>query len=84
MQPGESVVAVIEFKLESRYSVRPVPWKEGKMELLVEWSQTSRYQNVVDCKMRDGYYQYHYDQKNLTMPIQVIAQDSNTAPLISK
>jgi hypothetical protein len=83
MQPGESVIAKIKFKLES-HSVRPVPLKEGKMELLVKWGQVARYQEVADCKMRNGYYQYHYEQKNMTMPIQVIAQDSSTNPLFSK
>jgi hypothetical protein len=76
LQPGQSVVAAIKFKLEARYPVRPGPWKEGKMELLVEWRQTSIYQDLVDCKMRRGFYEYQYEQKNLTMPIQVIAQDS--------
>src|SRR6267142_6022690 len=76
----ESVVATIKFKVLSRYPVRPGPWQEGKMELLVEWRQTSINQDIVDCKMRKGFYQYHYEQKNLTTPIQVIARDSSTNP----
>jgi hypothetical protein len=84
LQPGQSVVATIKFKLESRYPVRPGHWKGGKTELLVEWRQTSVDQDIVDCKMRKGFYQYQYEQKNLTIPIQVIAQDSITNPLASK
>jgi hypothetical protein len=84
LQPGQSVVAAIKFKLESRYPVHPGPWKEGKMELLVEWRQNSINQDLVDCKMRKGFYQYHYEQKNLTTPIQVIARDSSTNPPASK
>jgi hypothetical protein len=84
LKPGESVVAAIKFKMLSRYPVRPGPWKEGKMELLVEWRQTSIYQDLVDCKMRKGFYQYQYEQKNLTTPIQLIARDSSTNPLASK
>ena len=72
LQPGESVIAAIKFKMLSRYPVRPGPWKEGKMELLVEWRQTSVNQDLDDCKMRKGFYQYHYEQKNLTTPVQVI------------
>lgn len=84
LQPGQSVVAAIKFKLESRYPVRPGHWKEGKMELLVEWRQTSIYQDLADCKMRKGFYQFQYEQKNLTLPIQVVAQDSSTNPPASK
>ena len=80
LQPVESVVATIKFKVLSRYPVRPGPWKEGKRELLVEWRETSINQDIVDCKMRKGFYQYHYEQKNLTTPIQVIARDSSTNP----
>jgi hypothetical protein len=82
--PGQSVVAAIKFKLASRYPVRPGPWKEGKMELLVEWRQTSINQSVVACKMWKGFFQYQYEQKNLTMPIQVIARDSSANPLGTK
>jgi hypothetical protein len=84
LQPGQSVVAAIKFKLESRYPVRRRPWKEGKMELLVEWRQTSIHQSVAACKMWKGFFQYQYEQKNLTTPIQVIAADSSTNPLPSK
>lgn len=84
LRPGESVVAAIKFKVLSKYPVRRGPWKEGKMELLVEWRQTSINQDLVDCKMRKGFYQYQYEQKNLTTPIQVIGRDSNTNPPASK
>lgn len=84
MRPGESVVAAIEFKMEAQYPVRPGPWKEGKMELLIKWRQTARSQNLVDCKMANGYFRYNYEQKNLTMPIQVIGRDSSTKPLANK
>jgi hypothetical protein len=84
MQPGESVVATIEFKMEAQYPVHPGPWKEGKMELLVKWKQTARSQHVVACKMANGYFRYNYEQKNLTILIQVLGRDSSTKSLANK
>jgi hypothetical protein len=84
LKPGESVVATIKFKVLAQYPVRPGPWKEGKMELLVRWRQTSVTQNLVDCKMNKGFLQYEYDQKNLTTPILIIVRDSSMKPPGSK
>jgi hypothetical protein len=78
LRPGEWVVAVIKFKLQAEYEVRPGGWKEGKMLLLVEWRQTARTQDLFGCKVANGYFRYNYEQKNLSSIVQVSEDDSKT------
>lgn len=80
IQPGEWVIAEIKFKLLARYAFGPGSWKAGKMQLIIEWRQTLRLQDVIDCRVNDRYYRYSYQQEQVPFTIQITVETSSTKP----
>ncbi len=79
IQLGESITAVVKFKLEDKYAIPPERLKEGKWQLLAEWHQVGRYWDVKNCAAWNSYFQYddYYRQHNVPMTIQVAAPVSS-------
>lgn len=73
IRPGESIAALVKFKLEDEYPIPPGRLKEGKWQLSAEWRQTGRSWHVKNCESWNGYFQYenYYRQQNLAVTIQV-------------
>ena len=78
IQPRESIIALVKFKLEDKYAIPPERLKEGEWQLLAEWHQVGRSWDVKNCAAWNSYFQYDdfYRQHNVPVTIQVTAPDS--------
>lgn len=81
LQPGQSIRALVKFKLEELYPTEPLRLKEGEWQLSVEWHQVGRTWHVKNCAAWNGYFYYDqfYEQQNPPFAIQVTAEDSSKA-----
>jgi hypothetical protein len=78
IQPGESIAAVVKFKLENEFRIPPERLKEGEWQLLARWHQIARSWHVKDCGAWNGFFQYaeYYRQQNPAVTIQVTRDGS--------
>lgn len=71
IQPGEWVIARMNFKIESRYLA---PLKENRDCLLIEWEQASRNWTRSKCGVSTGWFDYNrgfYKQTRPAVTIQI-------------
>ena len=78
IQPGETIMALVKFKLEDEYAIQPERLKEGEWQLSAEWHQVRRSWHLKGCEPWNGYFQFDkfYRQRNLPMTIQVTTPDT--------
>ncbi len=83
---GESIVALVKFKLEDKYPIEPGRPNEGEWQLLAEWHQVGRSWYVKNCEPWNAYFQYehYYEQRNPAVAIQVTRAGSTANNEASK
>jgi hypothetical protein len=86
IRPGESITALVKFKLEDKYPIEPGRPKEGKWQLLATWHQVGRSWSVKNCEVWNGYSMYDdfYRQHSVPLTIQVTAPDSKLQNELAK
>jgi hypothetical protein len=80
LEPGESITALVKFKLEDEYPIPPLWLKEGDWQLLAKWELTGRSWLFKNCSESNVYLHddHLYQQQNTGLPIQVTAADPIT------
>ena len=70
---GQSIAALIKFKLEELYPIEPLILKEGTWQLSAKWYQVARTWNIKNCAVWNAYFQYDdfYAQQNPALTIHV-------------
>lgn len=76
IQPGQSIAALVKFKVEELFPIEPLRLKEGNWQLSVEWRQVGRTWRIKDCAAWNGYFHYDhfYEQQSPPFSIQVTAK----------
>jgi hypothetical protein len=76
IQPGQSIAALVKFKVEDLYPIGPLRLKEGTWQLSVEWRQVGRTWHIKDCAAWNGYFHYDhfYEQQSPPFSVQITAK----------
>jgi len=78
--PGESVTALVKFKLEEEYPIPPLRLKEGEWQLTAKWILTERHWAInKNCSLSNAYFRGDgfYQQRNPALTIQVTSSAEN-------
>ena len=75
IQPGQSVTALVRFRVEDLYPVAGPRLLEGKWRLSARWEQVGRSWSKKDCAVWNFYNHYdkYYQQQNIPFTIEVTA-----------
>ena len=76
IEAGEWVTASIKFRIEAEYKVGHGPWRAGKRQLLVRWTQARRSRSFANCTTATAYFRYHYHQDDVPLNIDVSLGES--------
>lgn len=78
--PGESVTALVKFKLEEEFQIPPLRLKEGEWQLTAKWILTGRHWAINEnCSLSNAYFHGDgfYQQRNPALTIQVASGAAN-------
>jgi hypothetical protein len=81
IQPGESVTAVVKFRVEDEFAIASFRLKEGEWQLSARWQQIGRVWSKKDCAVWNMYYHYdrYYQQRSIPLTIEVTTPSSAKA-----
>jgi len=74
ISPGESITALVKFKLEEKYPIPPLQLKEGEWQLTAKWILSARSRSIKkDCTVSNGFFRGDgfYQQRNPSLTVQV-------------
>lgn len=79
--PGQSVTALVKFKLQALYPSVSARLQEGEWHLSAQWHQVGRSLRIKDCRVSNGFFQYDnfYEQENTTLRIQIVDKSPDGA-----
>jgi hypothetical protein len=79
LQPGQSINAIVKFKLTGLYPSDSADLGPGEWQLTAKWIQVGRSLSIKDCQRWNGFYYYDrfYKEKIIPLKIDVTAAGKN-------